>query len=228
MNGGIVMRGVAGLVGLATVLAGVASATTTAYQWVQSISTPGVRGVAVDSSGNIWDAGATIEPVQEFSSTGTILKEFGSLYALNATALAFDSSGNVWVTNSDGLAEFSSSGTWLQSFYSQNYGADNVLAYPSGVAVASSGNLLVSAFSTTGSINDPGGIEKFSPSGTYLGQSSPLVAAAAVNSAVLGVWRSILRGTSGSPILITTALWSSTATEISFSSSAVLEAAPGN
>jgi sugar lactone lactonase YvrE len=168
MNGGIVIRGLAaaGLVGVVMALAGVASATTANYQCVQSISTGApVYGVAVDSSGNIWSDGAGSQPVQEVSSTGTILKQFGAPYVLSGTALAFDSSGNVWVTDvGGGLVQFSSGGTLLNRYQSRNYLAYNALQSPSGVAFDSAGNILVTDWTSNG------GLEKFNNSGTFLGR----------------------------------------------------------
>ena len=160
MNGGILVRDLAAAVavGLATAWAGVASATTTNYQYVQSIPTAAdVTGVAVDSSGNVWAAEGGAYPVQEFSSTGTLLNQFGlSSYTNGATAVAFDSSGNVWVCGIlNTLVEFNRSGMVLQSFSRPSF------AEPTDMVVDSSGNLLVT--------QNEGSLQKFSSSGTLLG-----------------------------------------------------------
>ena len=61
--------------------------------------------------------------MEEFSPTGTYLRQFGStglgagqFYA--PTAIAVDSSGNVWVLNTHGVLvqKFSATGTYISGF----------------------------------------------------------------------------------------------------------------
>ena len=167
MNGGMVMRGLtaAGFVGLVTALAGVAPTEGADYQSVKTIAMQfgPPYGVTVDSSGNVWAAEdvAGVPPVQEFSSSGTLLNQFGYREIYGPTGIAFDTWGNAWVSAANGLLEYSGGGTLLRSVVRSG----NYLIDPTGVAVDSSGNILVSDDAVGGV-----GIEKFSSSGTYLGR----------------------------------------------------------
>jgi tripartite motif-containing protein 71 len=82
----------------------------------------GGGGMAFDSSGNLWVSDTGNERVQEFNSTGTYIKKFGSYGSANGKLdyqgyLAVDPSGNIWIGDggNNRVEEFSSSGSFMQS-----------------------------------------------------------------------------------------------------------------
>jgi NHL repeat len=95
-------------------------------------------GLAFDAAGNLYVAnfGNTIE---RFSSIGTPLIPFTSLFLNNPEGLAFDSSGNLYVANngSDTIQVFSPVGTDLGSLSTVG------LSGPIGLAFDGDGNLYV-------------------------------------------------------------------------------------
>ncbi len=104
------------------------------------------RGIAVDSAGHIWVADTGIDRVVEFSSTGELIRDFGSEGTETGefkkpTALAIDSSGNVWVadTENNRVQEFSSTGTYLRDYSS------GFLKSPEGIAADAQGDVFVSS-----------------------------------------------------------------------------------
>jgi hypothetical protein len=64
------------------------------------------RGVAIDSSGNIYVASATTESVSEFSSTGTVLKENLITGVPSPFALGVDAAGDIYVAGAAGTVEY--------------------------------------------------------------------------------------------------------------------------
>ena len=177
MNGGIVMRGLAGLAGLVTAFAGVASATTTNYQWVQTVSTYGPGGtstfnsaqsVTVDPSGNVWATDELNSKLVKFDGSGNWLTSFPLSYG---DGLHSDASGNIWVAGTEWnppgqhgmygcVTEFSGSGAVLMQI---NTGLDN---FPSDVATDPSGNIWVPFWEST---NFSQAFAKYSSSGTLIG-----------------------------------------------------------
>ena len=168
MNGKMVVRGLtAGLAGLVTALAGMASATTTNYQWVQTVSTYGPGGtstfnsaqsVTVDPSGNVWATDGMNSKVVKFDGSGNWLGTFGGpSVQTGADGLHSDASGNIRVASVEDVTEFSSAGAVLQQFSMRNFGT------PSDVAVDPSGNFWVPYWS------GPGYLDEFSGSGTAIG-----------------------------------------------------------
>jgi DNA-binding beta-propeller fold protein YncE len=126
-----------------------------------------LRGVAVDSSGNVYVADTDNNRIQKFSSTGTFLGKWG-FYGTGDGQFAYpegvavDSSGNVYVADegNNRIQKFSSSGTFLAKWGS--YGTeDGQFQYPQGVAVDTSGNVFVTDLGNYR-------IQKFSSSGTFL------------------------------------------------------------
>jgi len=132
MIGGIVVRGLAA--GLAVAIASVSPAAAD-YIWVNTITPSNYYGplaVAVDSSGNIWAAGAGPgdQPIQEFNGSGALLNQFGMGKVGTGTGVAFDPSGNVWVSDLGGsLVEFSNSGTLRQTFANRPPSSMNLPGY---------------------------------------------------------------------------------------------------
>jgi DNA-binding beta-propeller fold protein YncE len=124
-------------------------------------------GLTVDSAGNIWVADSGNNRIQEFSSTGAYVSQFGSKGAGNGqlsepTGVGVDE-GEVYVVDygNDRVEEFSPSGGYLAQFGSKGSG-ERQFNYPVGVAVnAMSGDLYVS---------DAGDsrIEEFTPAGKFL------------------------------------------------------------
>ena len=108
--------------------------------------------------------------MQEFSSSGTFLKAFGSSAAgngqlLSPGAVAIDASGNVWVLNGIGaqaggrIVEFSSSGSFISQFGSKGT-AGGQLLYADGLAF-SGGHLYVSEVS-------PQRVQELSTTGEFI------------------------------------------------------------
>jgi len=179
MNSGIVMRGmvVAGLVGVATALAGVASATTTNYQWVQTVSTYGSGGtstfnsaqsVTVDPSGNVWATDEGNSNLVKFDGSGNWRASFPLSYG---DGLNSDASGSIWVAGTEFdppgqhgmygfVTEFSGSGAVLMQI---NTGHNNL---PSDVATDPSGNIWVPFWEST---NFNQVLAKYSSNGTFIG-----------------------------------------------------------
>jgi len=106
------------------------------------------RGVAVDSSANVYVAD-TNHRMQKFDSSGNFLLKWGSYGTGDGQfnrpgGVAVDSSGNVYVvdTYNHRMQKFDSSGNFLLKWGSQGTG-DGQFQSPKGVAVDSSGNVYV-------------------------------------------------------------------------------------
>lgn len=131
----------------------------------------GPRGIAVDSSGDVYVAGGDPR-IQKFNSTGTFIFKFGGSGSSNPgefvapAGVAVDSAGNIYVTESfsdrtnDFVQKFNSSGTLLTSWGSQGAGNSQFFG-AAGVAVDASGNVYVA---------DPGNhrIQKFTSAGGFI------------------------------------------------------------
>ncbi len=102
------------------------------------------RGVSIDRSGNVWIANTGGNNVVELSSGGAVLSGTGFTGGgISApVAIANDSTGNAWVANFSGnsLTELAANGT--ASGTSPITGS-NALSYPTGVALDSTGRVLV-------------------------------------------------------------------------------------
>ena len=117
------------------------------------------RGLAFDSSGNLYAANYNFHNISKFDSTGTFLSTIGSYPTLNApTGITFDSSGNLYAANySNNISKFDSTGTFVSTI-----GSSGNLDFPIGLAFDSTGNLYASNFSSSSNT-----ISKFDSSGTF-------------------------------------------------------------
>lgn len=130
-------------------------------------NTIGHQGIAVDSSGDIYVVDSANNTILKFSSTGTLLTQFGSQGTGNGQfnwpeGIALDDSGNIYVTDyrENRVQKFDANGNYLSQFGTS--GTSNGQFYgPKGIALDSAGTIYVT---DTGNYR----VEKFSPTGTYL------------------------------------------------------------
>ena len=113
------------------------------------------RGVAVDSSGNVYVADAGNNRVEKFTSAGTFITAWGSFGSGNGNfstsrGVAVDSSGNVYVADASNnrVQKFTSNGTYISqlgcaSGACSSGTGNGQFNSPYGVAVDSSGNVYV-------------------------------------------------------------------------------------
>ncbi|MGN6276886.1 MAG: SMP-30/gluconolactonase/LRE family protein [Solirubrobacterales bacterium] len=132
-----------------------------------------LQGIAVDAEGHVWtiDAGLAGSGVrvQEFSSEGTYLAQFGKQGSENGQfkspqGIATDAAGNVWVadTGNNRIQAFKPSGEFIRKLGTEGAG-NGQFKSPAGIAIDSEGNAWVA---DTG--NDR--VQKLSGTGTYLSQ----------------------------------------------------------
>ncbi len=126
----------------------------------------GPKGLAIDSHGNLWVADDGNHRVQELSSTGSYLGEFGSWGTgegqfKEPKGLAIDSHGNIWVVDSllDRVEEFTGAGVFVRQFGKEGIAA-NEFKEPKAIAVDSHNNVYV-----TDTKNNR--VEKFNESGVF-------------------------------------------------------------
>jgi DNA-binding beta-propeller fold protein YncE len=107
------------------------------------------KGLAVDSSGNVWVADTLNNRVQEFNSEGTFLQKFGTLGSGNGqlslpAGIAVEAGGNVLVadTNNNRVEQFSGAGAFMSQFGSLG-SAEGQLSAPAGVAAGSGGSVVI-------------------------------------------------------------------------------------
>jgi streptogramin lyase len=125
------------------------------------------KGVAVDTSGNVYVADFGKHRIQKFTSDGTFLITWGSWGSGDGQfshpyGVAVDTSGNVYVADlvNSRIQKFTSDGTFLTKWGSRGSG-DGQFHDPSGVAVDTSGNVYVVDTAN-------GRIQKFTSDGTFL------------------------------------------------------------
>jgi YD repeat-containing protein len=137
------------------------------------------RGVAIDGSGNVWAADCADNRVEEFSATGSFIRQVGSAGSGNGqfscpTGLTI-ANGTVYVVDSGNnrVQELNSSGEYVTKFGSAGTG-EGQLKSPSGIAsetatgdlyVADTSNNRVEEFTSTG-----GFIDTFGKKGSGEGQ----------------------------------------------------------
>jgi DNA-binding beta-propeller fold protein YncE len=166
-----------GIAGIATNSSGDVYVADAANNRVQEFSSEGayirqfaaykVSAIAVDSEGNVWVDQMSLPGghIQEFSSTGVLLSQFGS--AGNETGeleLAFGlsfSGGHLYVAELGRVQEFSSSGGFIRVFDERGSG-NGKSNFPFGIATdPTTGDLYVSE---TGADR----VQKFSPEGSFI------------------------------------------------------------
>jgi streptogramin lyase len=159
----MVVRGLAA--GLVTALAGVASATTTDYQWVNTISSygglnfSGAESVTVDTSGNIWADDQFNSRLVKFDSNGNYVNSFSPPTSgmVGNDGLHADGADNIWVAfyagSNTGVAEYDGNGAVVTHFNARSYPGGTLFA-PCDVAADSLGNVWVAD-------GGPGHVEKF-------------------------------------------------------------------
>jgi uncharacterized repeat protein (TIGR01451 family) len=125
------------------------------------------RGIATDSSGNVYVVEYGNQRVQKFTSSGSFVTKWGSYgrgegQFIHPWGIAADAAGNIYVSDigNKRIEKFSSSGTFLAQW--GNEGTDDgQFMTPGGVATDSAGDVYVAD-----SGNDR--IQKFTSSGTFL------------------------------------------------------------
>ncbi len=107
------------------------------------------QGMTIDPEGHLWVADAGNNRVQELSSTGEYMRQFGSAGGgheqfNNPSGIAIDGSGDIWVadTFNDRLQAFSPNGEFVTEY--GGWGSGNGQFYdPNSIAVSKSGAFYV-------------------------------------------------------------------------------------
>lgn len=125
------------------------------------------RGIAVDSSGNVYVPDQNTR-VQKFDSSGTFISQFGAMGDVpggfvTPNKVGTDSAGNVYVTDSftNRVSKFNSSGVFQTRWGGSGSGNGQFISGSGGVAVDSASNVYVT---------DPGSnrIQKFTSGGVFI------------------------------------------------------------
>ena len=125
------------------------------------------RGVAVDSTGNVYVADQGNHRVQKFTSTGTFVTKWGTEGGGDGQffypgGVAVDSTGNVYVADegNNRVQKFTSTGTFVTKWGTEGDG-DGQFDGPQGVAVDSRGNVYVADTYNSR-------VQKFTSTGTFV------------------------------------------------------------
>ncbi len=136
------------------------------------LNTP--RGLAVDSSGNVYISDSS-NRIQKFDSSGNFITKWGTFGSGNGQfnnpqGIAFDSSGNIYVAEKGNkrVQKFDSSGNYITKWGSSGTG-NGQFTNPTGIALDSSNNVYVSDTGNSGSSGNKR-IQKFTNSGVYTSQ----------------------------------------------------------
>jgi tripartite motif-containing protein 71 len=136
------------------------------------------RGIAVDSSDNIYVIDNDNYRVQKFTSSGTYITQWGGEGFDNGQfdqpeGIAVDSNDNIYVSDSSGFVslkrvqKFTSSGTYITQWGS--YGTKNgQFSYAMGIAIDSDDNIYVADSGSNWDSNNR--VQKFTPNGVYICQ----------------------------------------------------------
>ncbi|HTD09344.1 MAG TPA: SMP-30/gluconolactonase/LRE family protein [Solirubrobacteraceae bacterium] len=124
------------------------------------------EGMTLDKEGNVWVTSAANDRVEEFSSGGTLIREFGTVgkglgQFKGPSGITIDGEGHVWVADSGNnrIEEFSSTGTFITDIEPQSTEKQYRLDHPTGIVyspvnsllyVADSGNNGIRAFNMKG------------------------------------------------------------------------------
>ncbi len=126
------------------------------------LNTP--KGIAVDSTGNIWVVDSANNRIQKFNSSGSYVSKFGATGTGNGQittpfGVAIDANGNLWVTDSGNnrIQILSTSGTWLQTV-GGNPSCFACLSATSCYCVAGAANATNAFFTFNGYFSTPRGI----------------------------------------------------------------------
>ncbi len=141
------------------------------YSWKQTIGSTGTGNgqfsglmgrITFDGSGNAWVVDRQNSRVQEFSSSGGYLSQFGSGGTgdgqfISPSGIALDNSGNLLVTDRSRVQRFTTTGKFLAKFGSFGSGAGEpaggVVVDPAGDAwVADTPNERIDEFSASGEL----------------------------------------------------------------------------
>ena len=125
------------------------------------------RGIAVDSSGNVYVPDQNTR-TQKFDSSGTFISQFGLMGDIpggfvSPNKVGTDAAGNVYVTDSftNRVSKFNSAGTFQLTWGGSGSGNGKFISGTGGVAVDSANNVYVT---------DPGNhrIQKFTSAGVFV------------------------------------------------------------
>lgn len=126
-----------------------------------------LRGLAADSSGNIYAADMRNNRIQKFSGTGIFLSSFGASGSGNGqlswpSGVALDSAGNIYVsdTKNSRVQKFTSAGVYVTQWGAYGGNGDYNFYWPYAIAVDQSDNVYVSDGNNL--------IRKFTSGGTFI------------------------------------------------------------
>ena len=121
-----------------------------------------VRGLAVDSSGNLYAADSRLNKIIKFDSSGNFIANYSSSRLLVPHKIAVDNSGNIYIADNslEKVFKFNSSFEYILEF--GGYGTNDwQFNHIYGIAVDSSGNVYAVDYGSKS-------IKKFNSSGEYI------------------------------------------------------------